>query len=488
MNTEPGKRVAVSTVGDDLRFSHSCSSRWRHSRAIVLTMLLSYETVKYVSIRDSRLGVLRYCLVAAIVVYVGVFELWAFGGWLASSPVDGAVRFSLQQPTENGCDPFGADETCRNAFAPLNQLPYCEQSSAAVNYEGNVYPCEIYEAINAQIVTETSLVVVTRAATANQTLVCGNGPLKNMTCPQTYETFGGEHKFYTAQSEAFTVLVDHAVTASQICNDHLSSYACSAASSDFLGRLYSNNPELCREQHALNMAFRRNRGTKQTQNSPCYIQPNRTVLQQDFFSLDVLLRAAGVTLDDCVSNVTAKCQTYRDAGATLLLNIVWNDFTVYRGKSEPHYSYRTSIVGRSFKMSVPYYESYREKRTLFTAHGIRIAVLLGGEFHKFELVSFLITVTTALGLLAVSTTVVDSLMLYILPEKERYAQAKYESTGELFETQTIPQIVNHGLSAILGSREHGNTDTEVNDSNVNERPGAGSSLEEPFLKDGSPSS
>lgn len=444
-------------------------------------MILSYETAKYVSIQDSRLGLLRYCLVAAIIVYVGVFELWAFGGWLASSPVNGAVRFSLQQPTEHGCDPFDADENCRNAFKPVNALPYCEQSPASLSYQGNVYPCEIYEAINAQFVAETSLVVVTRASTINQTLVCGDGPANEMDCPHTYETVGSEHKFYTAQSEAFTVLVDHAVAASKICNAHPTSYSCSAASSEFRGRLYSNSAELCREQFGLSSAFQQNRGTKLTPDAPCYIEPNRTALQIDFFSLDVLLRAAGVTLDDCVvSKTTAKCQTYRDAGATLLLSIEWNDFAFYNGKVEPHYYYRANIVGRSYKMFVPFYESYRLKRTLLAAHGIRIAVLLGGEFHQFELVAFLITVTTALGLLAVSTTVVDSLMLYILPEKERYALAKYESTEEVFETPSI-------LSVVLGSREHSNH--VVEDMSANEARGTESSIEQPLLQDnGSPAS
>jgi len=413
-------------------------------------MPISYETVKYVSIQDSRLGLLRYLLLLAIVVYVGVFEMWAFGGWLTASPVVGVVRFSLQQPTVNGCDP-AEDESCRNDFQSLDQLPYCTQSTNS-SYQGSVYSCEIYEAINAQMVTEKSMVVLTRASTAQQTLVCG--PL-NMTCPRTYETAGGDnHKFYIAQSEAFTVLLDHAVTASKICREHSGrSYACSAESSQYNGRLYSNNPELCHEQsQRYNASFAHYRGTQQTPHAPCYIQPNRTVLQQDFFSLDVLLRAAGVTLDDCVNETaTADChQTYRDSGATLLLNIFWSDFVSYNGKVEPHYYYSPHLVGKSFKLSVPYYELYRQRRTVLNAHGIRIAVLLGGEFHQFEIVAFLVTLTTALGLLAVATTVVDSLMLYILPERGRYQEVKFESTEEMFEGPSVQQLVSQGLSSVLG--------------------------------------
>jgi ATP P2X receptor len=433
-------------------------------------MALSYETVKVVSIPDYRLACLRYCLVGAIFVYVGVFELWAFGGWLASSQVHGAVRFSLQQPTEQGCDPFHTtlDSDCRNDFAPVHTLPYCSQSPSSSSYPGNVYPCQIYEAITAQYVTESSLLVVTRASSMNQTLVCGDN-LTNieMSCPHTYEdTSEEEGKFYVAQSDAFTVLLDHAVTVSKTCDSvqkrsssgsSKSGYSCTAESSDYQGRLLSRSPSLCREQSSLGAAYAHYRGNQQTESAPCYIAPNQTDLRLDFFSLDVLFRAGSdASLDACVEVSTSvangtQCQTYRDVGATLLLNIVWNDFVVYHGKVEPHYYYQVAIVGRSFKIFIPYYQHYRTRRTLLSAHGIRIAVVLGGEFHQFELLAFLITVTTALGLLAVSTTIVDSLMLYVLPGKERYAKAKYEVTNDISGSRS---------TALLGAYANSGEDEE----------------------------
>jgi ATP P2X receptor len=271
-----------------------------------------------------------------------------------------------------------------------------------------------------------------------------------------------EGKFYVAQSEAFTVLLDHAVTVSKKCDSvkkrsspstSKSEYSCTAESSDYEGRLLSRSTTLCREQSSLGAAYAHYRGDQQTDSAPCYIAPNQTDLRLDFFSLDVLFRAGSdAQLDDCVeaspsvSNDT-QCQTYRDVGATLLLNVVWNDFVAYLGKVEPHYYYQAAIVGRSFKIFIPYYQQYRTRRTLLSAHGIRIAVVLGGEFHQFELVAFLITVTTALGLLAVSTTIVDSLMLYVLPGKERYAKAKYEVTNEISGYRSMAQLdanVNSG--------------------------------------------
>ena len=132
-------------------------------------MLCAYPTVKYVQIQDTRLVVLRYIFVMAIAVYVGFFELFAMGGWLDPSPVVGVVRFSLQQPTVDNCDPM--QEGCDNAFDPLNELPYCEQSS--LDYPGQIYPCEIYEAVNAQLTSEKSLTVITRASTIPQKFASG---------------------------------------------------------------------------------------------------------------------------------------------------------------------------------------------------------------------------------------------------------------------------------------------------------------------------
>ncbi|KAI2503787.1 ATP P2X receptor [Fragilaria crotonensis] len=398
-----------------------------------MSFSLTYETVKYVNIKDSRLAILRSILLLAIVLYVGVFEMWGEGGWLEASPVVGVVRFSLQQPTSNNCDPNN-DNTCVNEFRPLTELAYCRQSAEIGNettYPGNVYPCEIYEATNAQIISEKSVAIITRASAREEELVCGQA---DMVCPRTYNATSAERKFYTAQSEAFTILFDHSVTASKICTAR-NNYACSSESSKYSGRLLSKNDFLCAQEFARGKSFSDFRGGKPKADAPCYVSPNTTSDHQDFFSLHVLLQAVGVTLDDCSTTgsvpANATCQTYRDTGATLVLNIYWADFHAFRGMVEPFYYYSPQfLAGSSFKQSIPFYHSYRSSRTLLKAHGIRVAVLLGGEYHQFDTVSFLVTLTTALGLLAVATTVVDALMLYILPEKKRYLQAKYEEEGQ----------------------------------------------------------
>jgi len=405
--------------------------------------------------------------------------MWAMGGYLQSETIVGVIRFSLQQPTVDNCDPSKAQ--CFNAFSPLNTLPYCEQYERKISnasYKGKSYPCEIYEATNAQIVSEKSITVVTRGTITNQTLVCG---VDDQTCGRTYNDTSLEHKFYTAQSEAFTVLFDHAVTASKICSRHTpESYACSAQASQYQGRLYSVNDELCAQEHKQANSFAHYRGKIETEQAPCYVQPNRTSQDQDFFSLEVLLMAAGMNLDDCNGkSEEMPCQTYRDSGATVLLNIYWADFSPYEGMVEPYYYYKTQLIaGSSFKQYIPFYNNYRQSRTLLNAHGIKLAVLLGGEFNQFNAVAFLVTLTTALGLLAVATTIVDNLMLYVLPEKRRYQEAKYEST-EQFHTEGVLTSALEGFDHLV--RNTNDNDEEDQEGGRDAAP-MNEGMEEPLLQ------
>eukprot|EP00980_Cylindrotheca_fusiformis_P025224 scaffold13293_cov120-Cylindrotheca_fusiformis.AAC.8 len=417
----------------------------------------SYETVKYVSVNDSRLGCLRLLLVVAIVLYVVVVEMAYMGGYLEAIQVVGASRFSLKQPTTNNCD-FSDSNNCTNAFAPLDTLAYCQQNGQGVPYSGTVFPCQIYEAVNAQVIQESSIVVWTRASTKNETLICGSG--EEMICPRTYQSTSDssvDDTFYIAESEAFTILLEHAATASHICETKEQKmgamasqhYTCSAQASMFpeAGRVLSQNDKLCELEFQENKSYSSPIGSEQTKHAPCYIAPNRTNNGRDVFSLDAMLQAAGVTLDDCAvtgessteeDRDDGKCITYRQTGAMVLITIVWNDFLPYRGLCKPFYFYKPRVVAQSFKGSQAFYSEYRTSRILMDAHGIKLSVVTAGSFHHFTWLNFLITITTALGMLAVATAIVDACMLYILPEKEQYQQVKYESIRQESTDQSPP--------------------------------------------------
>ena len=63
-------------------------------------------------------------------------------------------------------------------------------------------------------------------------------------------------------------------------------------------------------------------------------------------------------------------------------------------------------------------------RTVNNRHGLRIMFRQIGEVGTADLQTFLVNMVAAMGLLAGATAVVDTLMVYVLEEKERYKQAK----------------------------------------------------------------
>jgi hypothetical protein len=65
-------------------------------------------------------------------------------------------------------------------------------------------------------------------------------------------------------------------------------------------------------------------------------------------------------------------------------------------------------------------------RTRNNRHGIRIVFRQVGEIGAFDFQTTMINLVVALGLLGLATTMVDVMMVYVLPQKDVYAKAKEE--------------------------------------------------------------
>lgn len=104
--------------------------------------------------------------------YVGIYQLWYEGSYLASSAVTGAVRFTLQQPTQNSCDP--TYNGCKNEFDDVNTLNYCQQAGPT-NYPGNQYPCQFYENIGAQVRLKLHEILAIQFHAVHRTRLQGHG-------------------------------------------------------------------------------------------------------------------------------------------------------------------------------------------------------------------------------------------------------------------------------------------------------------------------
>ena len=410
-------------------------------------VLLSYPTIKYVRILDARLGLFKYAVSLMIVLYIGVYQLWYEGLYLEQLGVTGAVRFTLQQPTMNGCDP--TDRGCKNAFSDTESLRYCAQSAGAEGeYTGSVWPCEFYENIGTQIVMDKSIAAASRITQYEQELVCsatqGEGGVSD--CPFVYNLTRGEQAektTYVVDAERFTVLIDHSVLADSA--DAAVNKALQAASSQIKGRLYvANNDALCAEfQHSAKVDYRGEQGSLKRGTAPCYIAPNTTSKNLDYFSIDVLMRAADKSLDSVnyVDPVEGPL-TYRYTGVTMLLQITYSNFRGnFKGLGDIAYYYTPMLVsGSSYKYYQPQYtgpsqnrsvtNSYRSTRTLNNMHGTFIEAVQGGSLYTWSFNNLLIQLTTSLTLFAVATVITDFVAIYLMPDHETYEKYKYEVTED----------------------------------------------------------
>ena len=209
-----------------------------------------------------------------------------------------------------------------------------------------------------------------------------------------------QRTYFVPQVEKFTLLLDHAVSASN---------GVSAAAAEMTGVLKYCN------------------GTT--------IVPSITDQGIGFYEVGDLLDAAemggkcGVSLDD--QSTTSK-HSLRYDGIVLQIKFEYSNTKPWQGVQERvEYVMTTSIInGTKSKIEEEFWIQYPERRITRDRHGIKISVLQSGRLGSFSAAALLVTLTSSLALLAVATTGVDFLALYVLSRKEVYKDAKYEVVSE----------------------------------------------------------
>lgn len=369
----------------------------------------AYETPKVAKIQSKTLGCFNNSLCLAIVLYVGLIEVWRNGGYLASQPVQGTARYTLQEPTRSGCDPLTPG--CRLNLTAVNKLPYCDQyeDAATKPYNGTRFPCTFWDAQAASQTYDTSVVLTTRVTQYAQELVCNATAAE--ACPFIYN-ITGEETYYVADVEDYTLLIDHTVQA-----DAFGLYG--TARNLHSGLVQSLSASLCAET-GRNATDARGRPTM---NAPCFVQPHKTSTNLDFISVKDLLLAADVTLDD----ISYGGETYRETGVNVMLTIAYTNFEPWRGLTGISYIYKPKVLpATSYKYYEPEYLRYRAERVLLDQHGIRIVAIHSGDLYQRDYQQLIITITTALTFFAIAAFIVDKLMLYCLPNRKQYEECKYE--------------------------------------------------------------
>lgn len=361
--------------------------------------LLSYSTIKIVKIYDRRLGIIHYIFQLLILVYIVVYSLVLQQRYLRSEQPYGSVRSTLREPNAT-------------ALPDSTELPYCLQNQRRqVNSEGNFsnYNCifglgndvTFPPAPTNSIYATTRIKDTTLKVPDNCTVTTPLKPLSKACIPVTAST---SQSYYVANIEDFTVFLEHAVYG-QINN-------IAVTNNGLKGELYYQG----REQ-------------------PDELSGPRA---GDILTLRTVLEAAGIKSLDAPSGV-AGGNTYRYDGIELVVIITYSNRA-----SEPSllkYRYDISVIpgvdSAAFDPS-----QIVDSTTMVTSarHGIKLIYIIAGSIGVFDFQTLLVNIVSSVVLLKAATTVVDILMEYVMPDKDKYKSHKYEESEDFSDERAMNRM------------------------------------------------
>ena len=128
------------------------------------------------------------------------------------------------------------------------------------------------------------------------------------------------------------------------------------------------------------------------------------------FGLDLDGKADTLNYNQVVSN--------RYQGLTFFLEIYYTNIGTPNGMI--HYQYRPIYAGSNFKVVENIFAQYPSMRYQRDRHAISVITLQTGQIGSFSITTLLIQLTASMALIAVSTIIVDSLALYVMPQRKLY--------------------------------------------------------------------
>ena len=411
-------------------------------------VLLSYRTPKIVRVLDAKLGCLKYSFTLAILLYVVVYKLICQLGYVKFETPQGTVRFSLFQPTADGCDPF-KNASCYDNFTALTRLPYCIQSPSSAHRDFPPKNCTYWDAVQDQVVGQSAITLTTRVTEYAQERACHTIHGNQTSCHKLWKNVAPVEgsTYFIADVDRFTLLIDHSVgtptlnlsaTSRQMAGslhvrsinavtDTLCSTDPTAITTDSESSGSGGSSSTSSSSSSSSDAAAATRATK----APCVIPPRHPDGESlDIYEVGTLLQAAGVDLD---SGSFGDGHSQRYEGAILLLYIRYANTYSWSGVAEHiRYEYESAqLVDATFKSVDAVYTAFPNARQVRNRHGVRIFVVQTGRLGVFDGTQLLLQLTTSLTLLALANTVVDYLMIYGMPLRNLYKKYKYEVTEDM---------------------------------------------------------
>ncbi|EGG18204.1 P2X receptor [Cavenderia fasciculata] len=357
---------------------------------------LSYNTVKVVRIRDRRLGILHLTFLLGIFVYVVVVSIFMNKGYLEVEIPIGSIRTSLKPPV--------------NYTYPL---PYCGNQPGFNSTLFHNITCQYWDEnlVVFPIGERDSFTASTRVKTSSQ-----HADGCDFTNPNCTYTEDDPNSIFIADIENFTLLIDHTLYAPQ-------------------SKVQKNSQQLS--------GYIENEEGDLITLDVCVLDGVNSIGisgQPDIVTLGKILQFAGISLDD--RSLTNASNSMRYDGVNIFVFITYSN-TYSTNLDKYRYVYSVSVIENTeYSVVEPIYQNDIQHRYLYRRHGIRLLFVQTGEVGKFEFQQLLLTLVSGMGLLAVSTIVVDQLAIRILPQKKTYSSFKFQVTEGLKGSKMKKVVTN----------------------------------------------
>jgi len=341
--------------------------------------LLSYQTVKYVTIRERKLGVLHFTLQFVIFAYIVLYNIVYEQRYLLQEPPYGSVRATVREPT-----PWVRAET----------LPYCFQNQSSLGSFGN-YNCTYMRGtdITFPAAELDSIFISTRIKDTYY-----NTPSNCTTYPESMNLYACAPsqsaartlRYFFAGIDNYTLYMEHAIFGRE--NEIL------VGNFDCDGELISRD--------GLNIIFD---------------DPNRA---GDIITLQTALNAAGISSLDDASGLG---NSFRYDGALIVAVVSYTNYATKPSKF--HYTYELHHMPKQDVVSMQPSTTVEGGTVQRNWYGVRVVFLVVGSIGYFDFLTLLTALVSGMVLIKVASVIVDMMILYILPQKRVYSKHKYELPG-----------------------------------------------------------
>jgi hypothetical protein len=368
--------------------------------------ILAYQTVKVVTIRDARMGILYYSLMILLLAYIIGYLLIHKKDYALMQTPTGTITPTLINPQKD----HERDAT---------QLPYCNASFKHPHMKKK--PCQFWdsllvrypEAEHAALFVTTHVVNTTQKRPANCNLGDFNCRYKNLSSSD----------FFLGNIEEYVVDIYYSVRANHV--------GLSADSGDIPGSLMGPDGMI--------PAHKGESIGAQGQVDRMYVK--------------TILKAAGIKSLDHPSPFNSS-ETVRESGLILLVELEFSNEQRW-GLGHPYYTYNVRAV-ESEPIVQLLHSTDLASRVIWERKGLRILFSIGGQFGKFDLPAFTHFLSTSAAILGTAAVVVDLISSHVLPRFNRvylrFRRARIEVTPtptevneEIYRSHRARDITNEPL-------------------------------------------